>query len=109
MMEDAVTSKLGMTPAVLSLFWSIQLQRVPLGDVILTIELCIAPNVIDLPDDDEEPERPSTRKNRRAPASEALQTTPRAEPVVQDTGDVNRGSVTFVEPLSSALPSSSTA
>lgn len=34
---------------------------------------------------------------------------PRAEPVVQDTGDVNRGSVTFAEPVSSALPSSSTA
>ena len=81
-MEDAVTSNPGMIPAILSLFWSIQLQRVPLGDVTLTIELCIAPNVIDLLDDDEEPERPSTRKNRRAPASEALQTTPRAEPVV---------------------------
>ena len=50
-----------------------------------------------------------TRKSRRAPASETLQSTPRAEPVVQDTGDVNRGSVTFAEPLSSALPSSSTA
>ena len=50
-----------------------------------------------------------TRRNRQSPASEALQSTPRAEPVVQDTGDVNRGSVTFAEPLSSALPSSSTA
>ncbi|XBJ25693.1 hypothetical protein VPH35_003284 [Triticum aestivum] len=68
-----------------------------------------APNIIDLPDDDEEPERSLTRKSRRAPVSEALQSMPRAEPVVEDTGDVNRGSVTFVEPLSSALPSSSTA
>ena len=34
---------------------------------------------------------------------------PREEPVVKDTRDVNRGSVTFTEPLSSALPSSSTA
>ena len=50
-----------------------------------------------------------TRKNRRAPVSEALQSTPRAEPVVQDTGDVNRGSITFAVPLSSALPSSSIA
>ena len=49
------------------------------------------------------------RKNRQAPASEVLQSMPRAEPVVQDTGDANRGSVTFVVPLSSALPSSSTA
>ena len=32
-----------------------------------------------------------------------------AEPVVQDAGDANRGSVTFAVPLSSALPSSSTA
>ena len=69
----------------------------------------LAPNIIDLPDDDEEPERSLTRKNRQAPASEALQSTPRVEPVVQDTGDANRGSVTFVVPLSSALPSSSTA
>ena len=77
--------------------------------MILAIELCTAPNIIDLPDDDEEPERSLTRKSRRAPVSEALQSTPRAEPVVQDTGDVNRGSVTFAVPLSSALPSSSTA
>ena len=63
-MEDAVTSNLGMISAILTLFWSIQLRCAPLGDVTLTIELCIAPNIIDLPDDDEEPERPSTRKNR---------------------------------------------
>ena len=50
-----------------------------------------------------------TRKNRQAPASELPQSTPRAEPVVQDAGDANRGSVTFAVPLSSALPSSSTA
>ena len=77
--------------------------------MILAIELCTAPNIIDLPDDDEEPERSLTRKSRRAPVSGALQSTPRAEPVVQDTGDVNRGSVTFAEPLPSALPSSLTA
>ena len=89
--------------------WSTQLLCAPLGDVILAIELCTAPNIIDLPDDDEEPERPLTRKNRQAPASKVSQSTPRAKPVVQDTGDANRGSVTFAEPLSSALPSSSTA
>ena len=38
-MEDAVTSNLGMISAILSLFWSIQLQCVPLGDAILLIEL----------------------------------------------------------------------
>ena len=38
-MEDAVTSNLGMISAILSLFWLIQLQCVPLGDVILSIEL----------------------------------------------------------------------
>ena len=75
----------------------------------MAIELCTAPNVIDLPDDDKEPERPLTRKSRQAPTSEALQSTQRAEPVVQDAGDANRGSVTFVVPLSSALPSLSTA
>ena len=72
--------------------------------MILAIELCTAPNIIDLPDDDEEPERPSMRKNRQAPASEVPQSTPRAEPVVQDAGDANRGSVTFVVPLSSHVP-----
>ena len=77
--------------------------------MILAIELCTAPNIIDLPDDDDdEPERPLTRKNRQAPASKVPQSTPRAEPVVQDAGDANRGSVTAV-PLSSALPSSSIA
>ena len=106
--EDAVTSNPGMISTILSLFWSIQLQCASLGDVILAIELCTAPNIIDLPDDDEEPERSLTRKSRRAPVSEALQSTPRAEPVIQEIGDVNRGSVTFAEPLSSALPSSST-
>ena len=50
-----------------------------------------------------------TRKNRQAPASEVPQSTSRAESVVQDAGDANRGSVTFAVPLSSALPSSSTA
>ena len=50
-----------------------------------------------------------TRKNRQTPASEVPQSTPRAEPVVQDAGDANRGSVTFAVPLSSGLPSSSTA
>ena len=49
-----------------------------------------------------------TRKNREAPTSKVPQSTPRAEPVVQDAGDANRGSVTFAVPLSSALPSSST-
>ena len=75
----------------------------------LAIAPYTAPNVIDLPGDDEEPERPLTRKSRQAPTSEALQSTPRAEPVVRDAGDANRGSVTFAVPLSSALPSSSTA
>ena len=66
-----------------------QLQCASLGDVTLAIAPYTAPNIIDLPDDDEEPERSLTRKNRQAPASEALQSTPRAEPVVQDTGDAN--------------------
>ena len=50
-----------------------------------------------------------TRKNRKAPASKVPQSTPMAEPVVQDAGDANRGSVTFAVPLSSAMTSSSTA
>ena len=108
-MEDAVTSNPGMISAILSFFGRFNCIMHHWVMCFWQFEPCTAPNIIDLPNDEGEPERPLTRKNRRAPASGALQTTPRAEPVVQDTGDVNGGPVTFAEPLSSALPSSSIA
>jgi len=76
----------------------------------LATDLFIALNVIDLPDDDEdEPQRPLGRRNRKTSAGKTLQSTPVAEPVIQDAGDANRTSVSFAIPLSSARPSSSAA
>ena len=67
-------------------------------------------NVIDLPDNDEhEPQRPLGRRNRKTSASKTPQSTPVAEPVIQDAGDANRTSASFAIPLSSAQPSASAA
>ena len=64
--------------------------------------------MIDLPDDDDEvPLR--ARRNRRAPAGKTPQTTSALEAVVREGGDTTRASVTFVEPLTSVRPSTSTA
>lgn len=72
-------------------------------------DLFTAPlNVIDLPDDDEdEPQRPLGRRNRKTSAGKTPQSTPVAEPVIQDAGDANRTSVSFAIPLASAQPSAS--
>ena len=43
------------------------------------------------------------------PASKTPQTAPAFEPVIQQSGDLNRASVTFAIPLSSEHPSASTA
>ena len=76
----------------------------------MATDLFTALNVIDLPDDDEdEPQRPLGRRNRKTSAGKTLQSTPVAEPVIQDSGDANRTSVSFAIPLSSAQPSASTA
>ena len=76
----------------------------------MATDLFTALNVIDLPDDDEdEPQRPLGRRNRKTSAGKTLQSTPVAEPVIQDAGDANRTSVSFAIPLSSARPSSSAA
>ena len=77
----------------------------------MATDLFTAPlNVIDLPDDDEdEPQRTLGRRNRKTSAGKTLQSTPVAEPVIQDAGDANQTSVSFAIPLSSARPSSSAA
>ena len=67
------------------------------------------PNVIDLPDDDEDvPLRPQGRRNRKASAGKMPQSTSATETAIQEGGNVNRTSVTFAVPLMSAQPSAST-
>nr|XP_045088079.1 uncharacterized protein LOC123495830 [Aegilops tauschii subsp. strangulata] len=63
------------------------------------------PNVIELPDDDEDvPLRPMGRgsrtSGRKASTNKTPQSTPTTEPVIQQSGDLNRASVTFAIPLS---------
>ena len=68
------------------------------------------PNVITLPDDDEDvPLRPLGRRNRKTSTGKMPQSTPVTDPVIQEASDANRASVTFVVPLSSAQPSALTA
>nr|XP_040252606.1 uncharacterized protein LOC120969437 [Aegilops tauschii subsp. strangulata] len=68
------------------------------------------PNVIDLPDNDEDvPLRPMGRRSRETSTGKVPESMPVTEPVIQETGDANRASVTFAVPLSSAQPSASTA
>nr|XP_020197179.1 rab11 family-interacting protein 4B-like [Aegilops tauschii subsp. strangulata] len=51
------------------------------------------PNVIDLPDDDEDvPLRPMGRRSRKISTGKVPQSTPVTEPVIQETGDANRAS-----------------
>jgi len=65
------------------------------------------PNVIELPDDDEDvPLRP--RRNKKTSASKTSQSEPAAEPIVQHLEDVSRVSVTFADLVSSVCPTSST-
>jgi len=59
------------------------------------------------------PQRPMGRKSktssRKTPASATPRPTLVTEPVIQQSGDLNRASVTFAIPVSSVRPSSSTA
>ena len=106
-MEDAVTSDPGMTLVILSLLsqlfcWSTEFWRLNL--------FAAPPNLIDLPDDDKDvPLRPIGRRSRKTSAGKAPQSATVTGPVIQETGDANRTSVTFAVPLTSAQPSASTA
>ena len=65
------------------------------------------PNVIELPDDDEDvPPRP---RKKKVIASKTSQSEPAAERVVQQLEDASKVSITFADPVSSARPTSSTA
>ena len=66
------------------------------------------PQVIDLPDDDDnEPLR--IGRTRRPSTDKAPQPAPAPEAAARDGGDAPRASVSFANPLSSAQPSASTA
>nr|XP_020167737.1 uncharacterized protein LOC109753231 [Aegilops tauschii subsp. strangulata] len=72
------------------------------------------PNVIDLPDDDEEmsqqPLEPRSRTSgRKAPAGKKPQTTSVPGPSTQQSGDIHRASVMFVDLASTRHPLASTA
>ena len=64
------------------------------------------PNVIELPDDDEDV-APRPRKNKKVAASKTSQPGLTKEPTVQQPEDVGGASVTFVVPLSSERPAPS--
>ena len=67
------------------------------------------PNVIDLPDDDEDmPVRSQGRRNRKASAGKTPQSVLATETAIQEGGNANRTSVTFAVPLTSAQPSALT-
>ena len=65
------------------------------------------PNVIDLPDDDEDVAlRP--RKNKKVAAGKASQQGPTITPTVRQSEDAGGASITFDVPLSSERPTPST-
>ena len=82
-MEDVVTSNPGIIFVILSLLCRLTCG-IPNEDEFLATDLFTAPpNIIDLPDDDEdEPQRPLGRRNRKTFAGKTPQSTPVAEPVI---------------------------
>ena len=104
--EDTVTSNPGMTFANLSLLsqpfcWSTEFWRL--------ILFAAPPHVIDLLDDDEDvPLRPMGGRSKKTSTDKVPHSTLVTEPVIQETGDANRASMTFAVPLSSAQHSAST-
>ena len=101
-MEDAVTSKPGMTLVVPS---SVDWLLVSNFDSFSAASSNV---VIDLPDDDnEEPLR--QRRNKKASAGKVTQDMPAPETLVVEGDNVTRPTVTFAVPLTSARPSSSSA
>ena len=76
--------------------------------LILILSAASSNIVIDLPnDDDEEPLR--RRRNKKASTGKATQDVPAPETLVVEGDNVTRPTVTFVVPLTSARPSSSSA
>ena len=70
--------------------------------------LVAPPNIIDLPDDNEDV-APKPRKSKKVAAGRVAWQEPTATPPVRQAEDAGRASVTFAAPLSSGPPASSTA
>ena len=83
-----------------------------MADRILAIHLgstdlsAAPPNVIELPDDDEDV-APRPRKNKKVAAGKTSQQGPMTTPTVQQSEDAGGASVTFVVPLLSERPAPS--
>ena len=83
-----------------------------MADQILAIHLgstdlfAAPPNIIELPDDDEDV-APRPRKNKKVAAGKTSQPGLTTEPTVQQPEDAGGASVTFVVPLSSERPAPS--
>src|SRR3954463_3310941 len=75
----------------------------------LYLFLAAPPHVISLPDDDDDEVPLRERRTRKKSTGVTPRTVPEPEAVVQEGGDVTRTSVTFVVPLTTVHPSSSTA
>ena len=71
---------------------------------------CLAapPNIIDLPDDDEDV-APKPRKSKKVTAGRVARQEPTATPPVRQDEDAGRATVTFAAPLPSGHPTRSTA
>ena len=65
------------------------------------------PNIIDLPDDDEDV-APKPRKRKKVEVGKASQQGPMTTPTVRQSEDAGGASITFVVPLSSERPALST-
>ena len=72
--------------------------------------ICLAapPNIIDLPDDDEDVAL-KPRKSKKVAAGRVARQEPTTTPPVRQAEDAGRASVTFAAPLSSGHPAPSTA
>ena len=101
-MDDAVTSKPGMT---LVIPFSVDWLLVSNFDSFSAASSNV---VIDLPDDDDE-EPPRQRRSKKASAGKATRDVPAPETLVVEGDNVTRPTVTFAVPLTSACPSSSSA
>ena len=71
---------------------------------------CLAapPNIIDLPDDDDDV-APKPRKSKKVTAGRVARQEPTATPPVRQAEDAGRATVTFAAPLPSGHPMRSTA
>lgn len=103
-MEDAVTSNPGIMSCDLIL-WSIAFEWLTWGRMIC---LAAPPNIIDLPDDDEDVAL-KPRKSKKVTAGRMYRQENTTTPPARQLEDAGSSCVTFTAPLSSGPPALSTA